>query len=131
MDVVDKELLPQMPVVDLIHETQILLSLYHPNLPYSFGVCTKTLPLYLVMQFHGFRSEMKSRCSCQDLEQLSQRIILLFAHILEAVHYLHNEAKILHNNITLNNTLMSQCENHGCSENLEHQVIRSILGKQP
>ena len=134
IDVAVKELLPRSAMPDLMHEAQILASLCHPNLPYLFGVCTKSLPLRLVMQFHGFRSEMKSRCLWQEIEQPTipkddPNWIFLFAHVLEAVRYLHNEAKVLHNDITLNNVVMSRCENHGCSENLEHQLILIDFGK--
>lgn len=45
IDVAVKELLPRAMVADLMHEAQILASLCHPNLPYLFGVCTKSRPL--------------------------------------------------------------------------------------
>ena len=89
MDVAVKELLPRTAVVDLMHEANILASLSHPNLPYLFGVCTKVPPLRLVMQFHGFRPQMKSRCLLQELRQPTipkddSYWIFLLSHILEA-----------------------------------------------
>ena len=50
----------------------------------------------------------------------------MLVHVLEAVHYLHNEAKILRNDITLNNILMPSYENHDCSENLEQGRIQNL-----
>ena len=47
------------------------------------------------------------------------------------MQYLHNEAKILHNDITLTNILLSQCETHACSDvnNLQYQLILIDFGK--
>ena len=43
---------------DLLHEVKIISALGdHPSLPIIFGVVTKTLPLCLVTQFHGFEEE--------------------------------------------------------------------------
>ena len=136
MDVAVKELLPRTVVVDLMHEANILASLSHPNLPYLFGVCTKVPQLRLVMQFHGFRPQMKSRCLLQELRQPTipkddPYWTFLLSHILEAVQYLHNEAKILHNDITFTNILLSQCETHACSDvnSLQYQLILIDFGK--
>lgn len=49
-----KELLPLSVKDDVLHEARILAHLCHPYLPLLFGVCTKTKPLRIVMQFHGF-----------------------------------------------------------------------------
>ena len=55
------------------------------------------------MQFHGLRSETKSKCLWQELEQVAiLRIkdnliwIFLFAHVCEAVQYLHSGAHKFH-----------------------------------
>ena len=55
------------------------------------------------MQFHGLRSETKSRCLWQELEQAAILMIkdnpiwiFLFAHVREAVQYLHSDAHKFH-----------------------------------
>ena len=53
----------------------------------------------------------------------------MFADALEALRYLHNVAKILHNDITLSNIPLSQCEDHGCGETVQLQLILIDLGK--
>lgn len=84
------------------------------------------------MQFHGFRSQMNTRCLWQELadpivSKGDPAWICLFAHIVEAARYLHDEAKVLHNDITPSNILMSQ---FGSSENQGYQLVLVDFWKQ-
>ena len=85
------------------------------------------------MQFHGFRKQMNARCLWQEIEHPvvskdNSSWISLFAHIVEAVRYLHDEAKVLHNDATPSNILMSPCTCES-SGNPEYQLVLVDFGK--
>ena len=56
VEVAVKELLPKTLLADLQHEAKIIMNLCHPNLPFLFGICTKSPSYKLVFQFHGLNS---------------------------------------------------------------------------
>ena len=71
---------------------------------------------------------MNTRCLWQELEHPivpkdDSSWICFFAHVVEAVRYLHDEAKILHNDITPSNILMSECGSQ------EYQLVLIDFGK--
>lgn len=75
----------------------------------------KEEPYRLVMQFHG--TDGKSGTLFQELHDKkkidssscgdsSNRMLAFCAQIVEAVHYLHHEVEILHNDITTTNIVL-------------------------
>ena len=46
---------------ELIYEAQIINKLGdHPGLPFLFGVCSRSAPFHLIMQFHGNQKDNSS-----------------------------------------------------------------------
>lgn len=98
-------------VADVHKEAQILAQLCHPNLPYLFGVVTSKTPYKIVMQYHGLSEQMMSvtlsDILCDPSKLYDQNtFLLLCAQIAEAVRYLHDEVKILHNDLKYNNVVI-------------------------
>lgn len=94
-----KEFLPRSAKADVLHKASILNRICHPYHPLLIGMCTKQLPLSLVLQFHAFK-ELESVTLEHELREnrLSCHLWLhLCAQLLEAIKYLHKEAYILHN----------------------------------
>ena len=109
-----KRLLPNTVVADVHKEAQILAQLCHPNLPYLFGVVTSKPPYNIVMQYHGLSEQIMSvtlsDVLCDSSKLYDQNtFLLLCAQIAEAVRYLHDEVKILHNDLKCNNVVI--CDN--------------------
>lgn len=106
-----KEFLPRTVHSDVINEASILNELCHPCLPYLFGVCTSSSPLRIVMQFHGINS--KPVTLVQELTTTTRSIndsvgwVLLCTQLIEAVHYLHVQVKVIHNDIKCSNVLLA------------------------
>ena len=101
-------------VADVHKEAQILAQLCHPNLPYLFGVVTSKPPYNIVMQYHGLSEQIMSvtlsDVLCDSSKLYDQNtFLLLCAQIAEAVRYLHDEVKILHNDLKCNNVVI--CDN--------------------
>lgn len=106
-----KRLLPNTVAADVHKEAQILARLCHPNLPYLFGVVTSKPPYKIVMQYHGLSERMMSvtlsDVLCRPSKLYDQYTFLLFcAQIAEALCYLHDEVKILHNDLKCNNVVI-------------------------
>ena len=114
INVAVKEFLPRTLREDVTNEALILASLCHPYLPLLFGVCLKEEPYRLVMQFHA--TDDKSGTLFQELRDKksdssgrvdsSNRILAFCVQLVEAVHYLHHEVEILHNDITTTNIVL-------------------------
>lgn len=109
-----KEFLPHTVAKDVMHEASILASLCHPYLPLLFGVCLMPKAYHrIVMQFHAYDiSSYKAVTVEERLKQdkkFSDEInwLILCSNLLEAVAYLHNEKDILHNDIKVNNILIT------------------------
>ena len=126
-----KEMLPQTVLCDVRHEAHILAKLSHPFVPYLFGVCTASQPYRIVMQFHGIAH---NAVSLTLFEAITKKTILegytwlgLCAQIMEALHYLHEEVGILHNDITANNILVTDSMTEGNESVL--QIVLIDFGK--
>lgn len=122
-----KEFLSRSVTADVIHEASVLNRICHPYLPLLIGMCTKQLPLRLVLQFHAFK-ELESVTLEHELREnhLSCHLWLhLCAQLLEAIKYLHEEAYILHNDIKSNNVLVAQSNRDQC----KYQVVLIDFGK--
>lgn len=115
INVAVKEFLPRTLRKDITNEALVLALLCHPYLPLLFGVCLKEEPYRLVMQFHG--TDGKSGTLFQELRDKkkidssscgdsSNHMLAFCAQIVEAVHYLHHEVEILHNDITTTNIVL-------------------------
>ena len=139
-----KEFLPRTVHSDVINEASILNDLCHPCLPYLFGVCTSSTPLKIVMQFHS--SDSKTLTLAQELTASTRAIkdsaawVLLCTQLIEAVHYLHVQVNIIHNDIKCNNILladnplvpqMSKCTSSSSSKelSLQHHPVLIDFGK--
>ena len=106
-----KEFLPRTVCEDVTNEAHILTSLCHPYLPLLFGVCLKEEPYRLVMQFHETDGKsvtlfQELRVKKADYGDFSERIFAFCAQLVEAVHYLHHEVEILHNDISTTNIVL-------------------------
>lgn len=103
-----KEFLPHSLREDINNEAHILASLCHPYLPCFLGVCLKETPFRIVMQFHA--TDGSPRTLFHELRSknlTSSELVLAFcAQLIEAVHYLHHEVEILHNDITTTNIVV-------------------------
>lgn len=119
-----KELLPRSIAADVRHEASILAQLCHPYLPFLFGVNTHVRPYRLVMQYHGFRDRSTSvtlhKVLCNPTSDFrnEQVLVTLCIQLMEAVRYLHDEAKVLHNDLKCNNILICDCTT-GCSSSAQ------------
>ena len=123
-----KTFLPRSLKCDVYHEASILQRLCHPYLPLLMGICVIQQPFCIVMQFHGFRGLEASTIADQLMNRnhfTSHSWLLLVTQLLEAIHYLHEEAKILHNDIQCNNILVAQ--SFYASEN--YQIVLIDFGK--
>lgn len=130
-----KELLPKSVKEDVKHEAEILATLCHPYLPHLFGVCTRTQPLRIVMQFHGFLDNSLPYTITLQRELEKQVLIgkgdtgwlMICAQILEAVDYLHSKVKILHNDIKENNILIAPKQSE--FEETDFHIVLVDFGK--
>lgn len=109
-----KELFSRTVLSDVHHEASMLMQVCHPFLPYLFGICTDEQPYCIVMQFHGMAMDENQLFSCNINEAIRRNMITdgckwleICAQIMEALRYLHEEAKLLHNDITTNNILLT------------------------
>ena len=90
-------------------------------------MCTKQLPLCLVLQFHAFK-ELESVTLEHELRNYHLKChiwVHLCAQLLEAIKYLHEEANILHNDIKPNNVLVAQSN----GDQFHYQVVLIDFGK--
>lgn len=111
MRIAVKELLPGSVKNDVYQEANILALLCHPYLPLLFGVSTSTRPYRIAMQYHGLQDRATSVTS-QDIlikqnEPCSERVMLtLSLQLFEGMRYLHDDVKVLHNNLKCNNVIV-------------------------
>ena len=106
-----KELLPRSVVADVRHEAEILALFCHPYLPLLFGVSTSTQPYRIVMQCHGFREKgtsvtLQNALSSPGEVHNEEVMVMLCIQFMEAIRYLHDDAKVLHNDLKCNNILV-------------------------
>ena len=115
---------------DVIQEAQNLAHLCHPYIPMLFGLVTATQPYRIIMQYHGLSGRVSSlSVTLNDVLTRSvaynqNTIVLLFAQLAEAMRYLHEDAKLLHNDLKCSNVLL--CD--GCDEH-EVQIMLLDFGK--
>ncbi len=109
MNVAVKEMLPRTVLSDVLNEARILALLCHPFVPYLFGVCTAVKPYRVVMQFHGIEKTLTSLTLHEAIKdkRISEGWIGLCAQIMEALHYLHEDVGILHNDLSASNILVA------------------------
>ena len=116
MYVAVKELFSRTVLSDVHNEARMLMQVCHPFLPYLFGVSTNQQPYCLVMQFHGMATDdHETRLfSCNINEAIKRNIVTdghkwleICAQLMEALRYLHDEAKLLHNDVTIKNVLLA------------------------
>lgn len=94
---------------NLLHEAGVITALGdHANLPMLFGVVTKSVPLCLVLQFHGVNQESTT------LHQAASKILLnptdcisLFIEIASTLSYVHLKG-YLHNDVKANNVVLER-----------------------
>lgn len=106
-----KEFLPRTIATDVLHEASIMTRLCHPNLPMLFGVCLQSQPYRrIVMQCH-LLDNTKAVTIGQELldKKLTDVVVwvMLCLQLFEAVSYLHSEVYILHNDIKVDNILIT------------------------
>ena len=102
MRVAVKELLPSTIASDVHKEALILAHFCHPYLPHLFGVVTSKAPHRIVMQYHGLSA---TSITLYDVlggsgQHYSRHVLLILCtQLLEAVHYLHEDANVIHNDL--------------------------------
>ncbi len=134
MDVAVKEMLPRTVLSDVLHEARILALLCHPFVPYLFGVCTTAKPYRIVMQFHGIE---KTQMSLTLYKAIKDKVLSegypwigLCAQIMEALHYLHEDVGILHNDLSASNILVADSVTERASTpDLFVQIVLIDFGK--
>lgn len=109
-----------------VHEATILNQICYPYLPLLLSVCTRQIPLCLVMQFHPFKG---LESSTVEEELLQNRFtgdswLSMCIQLLEAVNYLHE----IHNNIKMNNILVAKSLS-SWTDLCEYQVELIDFGK--
>ena len=82
----------------------------HPYLPLLFGIHTATQPYKIVMQYHSLHEGGKST-TLYDVLSMSEihsehTIVMLCIQLMEAVRYLHDDVKELHNDLKCNNVIV-------------------------
>lgn len=106
-----KELQPRTLLADVKKEAYILAQLSHPFLPFLFGICTVTEPYRIVIQFHGIGDSMMSLTLHKAImtKKISDSNAWLGINIqlMQAISYLHDDVKILHNDIISSNILLT------------------------
>ena len=109
-----KELNVRSVKEDVKNEAEFLALLCHPYLPYLFGVSTAAQPLRIIMQFHGFLEPypysltLRQEIHQRKLQLNSDDWLVVCAQLLETVDYLHQSAKILHNDIKDDNIILGR-----------------------
>lgn len=126
LDVAVKEFLPRSLVADVKAEASILASLSHPYVPFLFGICTKELPLRIIMQYHTVYGQDVSTLE-RELHKGGTLWIILCAQLMEALHYLHEEVNILHNDIKGDNVLLASALKP--EEDCQYQIVLIDFGK--
>ena len=106
-----KKFLASTVRVDVHKEAEVLAQFCHPYLPMLFGIVTSTAPYRIVMQYHGLSGQCQLSVTLSDVlmkpEKYDQSTMLLFcAQLAEVVQYLHDEVKILHNDLKCNNVVI-------------------------
>ena len=90
------------------HEARVIKQLGdHPGIPLLFGICTKELPVTIVLKFHGNGEESLTIYKAPKNRRITERkewnsILLETANALEHIHccgYAHNDLKT--NNVVL------------------------------
>ena len=127
-----KELLPRTLLSDVRCEACILAKLSHPFVPYLFGVCTTVQPYRIVMQLHGIADNAVSLTLYEAITTKKTELegytwLGLCAQIMEALHYLHEEVCILHNDITASNIAVTDSMTEGQESFL--QIVLIDFGK--
>ena len=113
INVAVKECFSRTVLSDVHHESNMLMQVCHPFLPYLFRICTDKQSYCLVMQFHGLTVD-RNKILWNINEALRRKVITdeskwleICGQIMEALRYLHEEAQLLHNVITTSNILLT------------------------
>lgn len=116
---------------------QVLAQLYHPFLPYLFGICTGAKPFKIVIQFHGFNFDPSAPESIAVLHELNHdRVglnntnwIIVIAQLLEVIDYLHTKAEVLHNDVSCRNIVLGNIVEKNTSTTNDYQIMLVDFGK--
>ena len=128
LQVAVKRFLPCSLISDIINEAMILGSLCHPYLPLLFGICIKSQPYQIVMQYHGLTDHEVSTFQELHLSNFSASVwLMLCSKLTEVVNYLHVEPNILHNGIKGDNVLITQSSSQPMD--CKFQVVLLDFGK--
>ena len=128
-----KELQPRTLLSDVRNEAHTLAKLCHPFLPYLFGVCTILQPYRIIMQFHGLRDTTMSLTLSNAIvrKKIADEYawIGISIQIMQALTYLHDEALILHNDITASNILLTDSTTEKPLSSNYIQIVLIDFGK--
>ena len=144
MHVAVKQLHIKSLLEDVKQEAELTALLCHPFLPYLYGICSKTRPYSIVLQFHGFIGGSHGQISVTLRREIEQHRlgltnidwISICAQILDVVDYLHTKAEVIHNDITTTNillgpptTYLEQCVSAGVTGAGNYQILLVDFGK--
>ena len=91
---------------ELINEAQIINNLGdHPGLPLLFGVCNKSAPFHVVMQFHGLKDRSSVFTISSMLTKMVISAVTVWLDVAEALLHVHN-TRFIHNHIKGNNIVL-------------------------
>lgn len=136
INVAVKEFLPCTVAESVQTEAQILSKICHPHLPLLLGMCLAKRPYMLVMQYHGINGKsitLHHQLVRHHFEINVETWIILCCQIVDALHYLHSEVRIIHNDIKADNVIFSPTiRKHDasplCTES-ELQIVLIDFGK--
>ena len=124
---------PRTLLADVKKEAYTLAQLSHPFLPYLFGVCTATEPYRIVMQFHGVGDSLMSLTLYKAImkKKISDSYAWLGINIqlMQALSYLHDDVKILHNDIMPSNILLTNSKTEDPKNTNYIQIVLIDFGK--
>lgn len=94
---------------EVLHEGRMLRLLGdHPNLPFLFGVLTRSEPFALVMQFHGTGEESITLHKVVKERIFNKRLMAkVFTDIAQTLGHIHARG-ILHNDLKSNNVIIQR-----------------------
>lgn len=105
-------MLPNTIKDDVLGEAAILSHFSHPHLPFLFGIVTAQRPFKIITQFQGIDNESVTMGQEISLHKIgisaSKTWVSFCVQLFEALHHLHSEHSILHNDIKSDNIIITE-----------------------
>lgn len=124
-----KEFYAQVSIETVGYEARFLSKLCHPYLPLFFGLNTSVKPYYIVTQYYGIDGQsvtIHKELLLHTYVCIPQEWLTLCGQLVEALRYLHEDAKCIHNDIKTDNILLTntnRCSSVTPELLCDHQVV--------